>query len=380
MSELSRSEAEEIARFFVKESLRVGLRPDRSPESVVIRYNTADQSCIGFAMKVEEECWKQGAHTLLRPINYGRERLKLTSKPDAALKQLEPLLAKIAETEDVDIYIGEFDDPNFTAGLSDKWKLGASARQKYREIMDERKVRWAYLGWPIPSAATGYGMDANEFRRIFFNSIRQSFSPDLTRLIKHYGDELSGTENIRIAAKDGTDLSFAIKDRPVLLDDSTISPDDVARGDVGLNIPCGEVYVAPIETSANGTILFENVSVDGFGKVNNLRLKFEEGRVVDATADSGVDRFKQFLEANTGDKDRIAELGIGCNPGAQYTGGSIIVDEKIYGTIHIAIGNNTGSYHGTNKASSHFDMIKNMKQGELYADGRVVMKDGKPVK
>jgi len=380
VSEFSRSEAEETARFFVKESLRVGLRPDGSPESVVIRYNTTDQSCVDFALKVEEECWKQGAHTLLRPINYGRERLKLSSKPEATLRQLEPLLGKIAETQDIDIYIGEYDDPNFTAGLSDKWKLGAPARQKYREIMDERKVRWAYLGWPIPSAAAGYGMDAKEFRRIFFNSIRQSFSPEVTRLIRYYGDVLSGKENIRITAEDGTDLSFTIKGRPVLLDDSTISSEDVARGDVGLNIPCGEVFVAPIETSANGTILFENVAVDGFGKVSNLRLKFEGGRVVGATADTGVDRFKQFLEANTGDKDRIAELGIGCNPGAEYTGGSIIVDEKIYGTIHIAIGSNTGSYHGTNKASSHFDMIKNMKQGEVYADGQLVMKNGKLVK
>ncbi len=380
MSEFSTSEAEEIARFFVKESLRVGRKPDGSPESVVIRYNTADQSCVNFTLKVEEECWKQGAHTLLRPLNYGRERLKLSSKPEAALSQLEPLLAKIAETEDVDIYIGEYDDPNFTAGLTDKWKLGAPARQKYREIMDERNVRWAYLGWPIPSAAVGYGMDAKEFRRIFFNSIRHSFSPELTRLIKYYGDALSGKENIRITAKDGTDLSFTIRGRPVLLDDSTISPEDVARGDVGLNIPCGEVFVAPIETSANGTILFENVAVIGFGKVSNLRITFEGGRVVGAAADTGVDKFNQFLEANTGDVDRIAELGIGCNPGAEYTGGSIIVDEKIYGTIHIAIGNNTGSFHGTNKASSHFDMIKNMKQGEVHVDGQLVMENGKPVK
>jgi len=145
-----------------------------------------------------------------------------------------------------------------------------------------------------------------------------------------------------------------------------------------LNIPCGEVFVAPLETTANGSILFDEVAVPGFGKVTNLRLKFAEGRVVSVSADDGADRFNKFLDANTGDKDRIAELGIGCNPGAEYTGGSIIVDEKIYGTIHVAIGNNTGAYHGINKASSHLDMIKSMKQGELYVDGKLVMKDGSP--
>lgn len=378
MSQLSQSEADEVARFLVAESLHVGKRSDGSGESVVIRYNTTDQSCIDFALKVEEECWKRGTHTLLLPISYARERLKLSRKPDGTLKELEPLLVQIAETQDVDIYIGEYDDPNFTAGVVDKWKLGAYCRQKYREILDERKVRWAYLGWPMPSAAAGYGMDVQEFRRIFFNSIRQSFSKDLMKFIKYYGDALEGKDEVRILADDGTDLSFMIRGRPVLLDDPTISAEDVARGDVGLNIPCGEVFVAPLETTANGIILFEKAAVPGFGKMINLQLKFADGRVVNVDADEGADRFNKFLEANSGDKDRIAELGIGCNPGAEYTGGSIIVDEKIYGTIHIAIGNNTGAYHGVNKASSHLDMIKSMKHGELYVDGKLVMKDGAP--
>jgi len=76
---------------------------------------------------------------------------------------VEPLLVRIGETEDGDIYIGEYDDPNFIAGLADRRKLGAPCRQRYREIMDERKVRWAYLGWPIASAAVGYGMDPKDF-------------------------------------------------------------------------------------------------------------------------------------------------------------------------------------------------------------------------
>jgi len=95
---------------------------------------------------------------------------------------------------------------------------------------------------------------------------------------------------------------------------------------------------------------------------------------------SGKPVYTFAKDANTGDKDRIAELGIGCNPGAKYTGGSIIVAEKIFGTIHIAIGSNTGSYHGINRASSHLDMIKNMKQGELHADGKPVMKNGLPAR
>jgi aminopeptidase len=378
VSELSPSEIEQIAQFFVVQSMRIGKRNDGSSESVVIRYNMADESCVNFALRVEEECWKQGAHTLLRPISYARERRKLSKKPEGALREIEPLLLRLAETMDVSMYIGEYDDPNFAEGLADKWKLAAPSRQKYTEITDERRVRWAYFGWPIPSAAAGYGMDPREFRSIFFNSIRQSFSQDLTSLIRYYGGSLAGKDRVRILSEDGTDLNFMVKGRPVLLDDSTISAEDIARGDVGINIPCGEVFLAPLETTANGRILFEKVAVPGFGKITNLRLEFAEGRVAGVTADDGADRFNKFLDSNTGDKDRIAEFGIGCNPGARYTGGSIIVDEKIYGTIHIAIGNNTGSYQGVNKASSHLDMIKDMSRGELYADGRLVMKDGTP--
>jgi leucyl aminopeptidase (aminopeptidase T) len=72
-----------------------------------------------------------------------------------------------------------------------------------------------------------------EFRRIFFNSIRQSFSKDLMKFIKYYGDALEGKDEVRILADDGTDLSFMIRGRPVLLDDPTISAEDVARGALG---------------------------------------------------------------------------------------------------------------------------------------------------
>lgn len=201
----------------------------------------------------------------------------------------------------------------------------------------------------------------------------------MKRLCEYYRRALEGVDQIAIRAEDGTNLTFSIKGRPILVDDAYISEEDVKRGDVGLNIPSGEVFVAPLEDSANGTIRFERVAIPGFGKIRGLKLSFRDGRVVDYEALEGREVFTHFLEANTGDKDRIAELGIGCNPGAEYTGGSIIVDEKIYGTLHIAIGSNTGAYHGRNKASSHLDMIKDMAGGVLLADGKPIMRNGKPV-
>lgn len=367
-----------IAKAFVRHSMGVGRRKD-GYEAVRILYNRTDPSCERFAQKVEEECWRVGAHTIFLGYSSKRQKMNYILRPSTSLKEMNPFSETIARKADVSIFIGEEDDPSWAGGLASELKLTAPNRQKLREITDKRKVRWAYFGWPIPGAAKAYGIPVKRFRQIFFSSVRRSFSRELCGYCGFYRKVLTGGDEVRIAADDGTDLRFRIKGRPVLVDDGVISSEDIARGDVGLNIPAGEVFVAPLETSAEGKISFENVAIPGFGKLRGLELTFMRGKVVGFQAESGLNNFTKFLKANTGEKDRIAELGIGTNPGAEYTGGSIIVDEKIFGTIHVAIGNNRGAYHGRNKASSHLDMIKDMGRGQVFVDGRIVMNRGSPV-
>jgi aminopeptidase len=144
-----------------------------------------------------------------------------------------------------------------------------------------------------------------------------------------------------------------------------------------LNIPDGEVFVAPLEHSANGFIKFDFTTIPGFGKVSDLKAEFKDGKIVWFNSPQKK-IFKKFLDSNVGEKDRIAELGIGTNSAAKYVG-ETIVDEKIFGSIHIAIGNNTGAYHGKNRASSHLDMVKIMKKdSKMLADGKLIMNDGLP--
>ncbi len=360
--------------------MRVGKRPDGRHDSVRIIYNSTDPSCAEFAFMVEEECWRVGAHTLLIPYRSSRERTRYLLASEDSLKEMSPFAKAIAEAVDVTMFIGEQDDPRWSFDLADKIKLTGPIRQKLRGILDRRRVRWVYFGWPVPGAAKGYGCSVKKFRRIFFNSIRESFSEEVKRLCEHYRSALDGGRTVEIEAEDGIKLHLSIAGRPILVDNGVISEEDVAKGDVGLNIPSGEVFLAPIETSAEGAIFFDDVAVPGFGKIKGLRVQFSGGKIVDYAAKRGREVLTRFLDANTGDKDRIAELGIGCNPCAEYTGGSIIVDEKVYRTIHIAVGSNTGSYHGRNKASSHLDMIKDMQGGRLYVDGKLVMERGKPTK
>ncbi len=379
MAELTRDEKLEFASLLVRHSMSIGKKPQGGFDSVSILYNDQDPSCREFAELVEEECWRQGAYTIIRGYSSVRNRKKYELSPEESLRGMDPIARAIAETVDVRIFIGEEDDPYWSDGVSGKVKLTAPNRQKLYDIMDRRGVRWVYFGWPVPGAARAYGCPVEKFREIFFNSIRSSFSEELLDLCGYYSRALDGTEMVRILADD-TDLSFSVKGRPVITDDGIISNEDMERGDIGLNIPSGEVFIAPQETSANGCITFPVVVIPGFGRIDHLKLEFKEGKVVSYSAENGVERFARFLDANTGEKDRIAELGIGCNPGAEFTGGSIIIDEKIYRTVHIAIGNNTGSYHGTNQASSHLDMIKDMRNGQLFFDGKLVMENGEPVR
>ncbi|MEM3403238.1 MAG: aminopeptidase [Nitrososphaeria archaeon] len=378
MDSLKTSMMRNLANKVVNQSLRIGKRPDGNFESVRIICNPTDPTCYKFAQIVEEECWKVGAYTTLVYQSDERTRLRYQLTPEESLSKINPMTKAIVETIDVNIFIGEHDNPSWSIDVKDKMKIDAPNIQKLREILDNRRVRWLYFGWPLPGTAKSFGIPLRRFRNIFFNSIMESFSEKMIKLCRYYYEAFLGHDIVEIKATDGTDLSFSIKGRRILVDDGIVSDEDILNGDVGLNIPSGEVFIAPIEDTANGKIFFDDVTITGFGRAKSLWLTFENGKVSGYKAEKGEENFAKFLDANTGEKDRIAELGIGCNPGAQYTYGSIIVDEKIYRTIHIAIGNNTGSYHGKNKASSHLDMVKFMGNGQLYVDGRLVMDKGEP--
>lgn len=359
---------EKNGRFRVKE--RVG-------ETVRLIYSNVDEECIILAKLIMEECWKGGIHVFSQPYSSEESRRHLELSPDDAIAEL-PLVSKLmAGAFDARIFLGGDEDINWIKGFEEKIKMGAPASEKSREIMDRKGVRWCYFGWPIPKKQ--YFVSKNAYRKIFLDSVKETFSPRVKKLCRYYKKTLENGDEVRIKANDGTDFAFRIKGRPVLVADGIMDEKDIKNGDVGLNIPDGEVFLAPLEDSANGTIVFDYVNTHGFGLVKKLRIKFKDGKVVSFSSPHKR-FFKKFLDSNTGEKDRIAELGIGTNPSARFIG-ETIVDEKIFGSIHIAIGSNTGAYHGKNKASSHLDMIKIMKgkKGNLYVDGKLVMKNGMPV-
>ncbi|MCK4669601.1 MAG: aminopeptidase [Nanoarchaeota archaeon] len=187
----------------------------------------------------------------------------------------------------------------------------------------------------------------------------------IAELSKKIADTYRGKDKIHIRTEKGTDLTFSIKGRDPEEDNGIYD----FQGAIG-NLPAGEVCFAPIEDSANGILVVDG-SMEPIGKIETeLRLEFKDGKAVSIEGE-GADEIKKYLHT---DNDRtIAEFGIGTNAKAIITG-NILEDEKVLGTIHIAIGTNTSFPGGKNKACIHFDGI--VLKPTVLADGLCTIKDG----
>ena len=142
-------------------------------------------------------------------------------------------------------------------------------------------------------------------------------------------------------------------------------------------MPGGEFFGCPLEDSAEGTIHFSEFPAVHAGRhVTGIRLRFEAGRVVDASADSNEDFLLETLDTDEGAR-RVGELGIGCNPGITRHMRNTLFDEKIDGTAHIAIGTGFPDLGGTNVSTVHWDIVKDLREdGRIELDGEVVQENG----
>ena len=144
-----------------------------------------------------------------------------------------------------------------------------------------------------------------------------------------------------------------------------------------MNMPGGEVFYCPVEDSTEGVVSFtEFPAVQEPDVVEGVRMRYENGRVVEASATSNEERLMRALDIDEGARV-LGEFGIGCNPGIQRHLRNTLFDEKIYGTIHLAIGAGIPVAGGTNESATHWDMVKDLRNGgRIELDGEVVQENG----
>jgi aminopeptidase len=142
------------------------------------------------------------------------------------------------------------------------------------------------------------------------------------------------------------------------------------------NMPDGEIFTCPVDSSADGVMTFRYPAINNGREVEGIRLVFKQGEVVEASAEQGEDLLQSLLHIDEGAK-RCGEIAIGTNYDISRFSKIILFDEKIGGTIHMALGNAMPYAGGVNQSAIHWDMIADMTSGEISADGEVFYRNGK---
>ena len=224
-------------------------------------------------------------------------------------------------------------------------------------------VPWVTCRYPTPALAQEAGMSIREFEEFLFGSVLLDWDAEGQKM-QRIKERFDPAEEVRIVG-DETDLRFSIAGREGEVDDGH------------MNMPGGEVFYCPVEDSTEGVVSFsEFPAVKESDLVEGVRMRYEGGRVVEASATSNEDALMRALDIDEGARV-LGEFGIGCNPGIQRHMRNTLFDEKMYGTIHLAIGAGIPVAGGKNQSATHWDMVKDLRQGgRIELDGEVVQENG----
>jgi aminopeptidase len=285
----------------------------------------------------------------------------LDDLPRSALAEARQIDASLSIQAPLEVFELAGVDPLRVARL-------ARARRDVREQI--MKKRWCTTLWPTEAAAERAGMAFDEFtafvRRALFLDQADAVASwgQLSRFQAGLIERLRGRREIRIES-DGTDLTLEVKGRTWV------------NSDGRRNMPSGEVFTGPVESSAQGRIRFDVPSGPAGRAVSGVELELRDGEVVAARADEGDEHLQAALATDEGAR-RLGELGIGTNFGIDRAIGAILFDEKIGGTVHMAIGRSYPETGGKNISAVHWDLICDLRRGgRITADGEVVQENGK---
>jgi aminopeptidase len=261
--------------------------------------------------------------------------------------------------------------PENTRALADVDPAALTRVARSRAPLTELRMRKRWCGtlWPTPAGAQQAGMSGDAFAAFVRGALFLD-RDDPAAAWRELGsfqaaliERLSSARELRIEAP-GTDLTLRVEGRTW------------ANSDGRRNMPSGEVFTGPVEDSANGTIRFTVPSSPRGVAVEDVELTFRDGEVVAARAGRGDDHLQRTLATDPGAR-RLGEIGIGTNRGIDRPIGAILFDEKIGGTVHLALGRSYPETGGLNESAVHWDLICDLRDGgRLTADGEVVSQDG----
>ncbi|MDQ3398279.1 MAG: aminopeptidase [Deinococcota bacterium] len=253
----------------------------------------------------------------------------------------------------------------------DKSKISRLAkRNRPVQTIRVRETRWCGTLYPTNAGAQDAGMSLDDYETFVYGAMFLFDDDPIARWndIRELQDRLIArllrADEVHIVTE-GTDLRLSVKGR------------DWVNSAGHHNMPSGEVFTGPLENSADGVISFGIPSSVNGVEVENIRITFKDGKAVAAKATKGDDLLQSQLDSDEGAR-YLGELGIGTNPNIQTPTKSILYDEKIGGTVHLALGQSYKETGGTNESAIHWDMICDLRQGgAIYLDGELFQENGK---
>jgi len=264
-------------------------------------------------------------------------------------------------------YIGinsEFNSRELTNCDPKKITARAKVTHKITELIcnNQPKMYRVTTSYPTPALAQDAEMSLNEYENFFYESTIGVAYPKLSKQMKKILSKFKENSQVHLLGK-GVDLKMRVHGSKAKADDGKE------------NMPGGEIFMAPVRESLNGKISFDFPAVRDGKEVTDIELVFKDGQVVTAKASKNEDFLKEML-ATDANASYVGELGIGCNPKINKFTKSLLFDEKIGGTIHLALGAAYKDNGGGNDSAIHWDIVKDMHQAKIIVDGKVIQEKG----
>jgi aminopeptidase len=337
----------------------VDLRPD---DDVVV---AAPPPAEDLAVALHEIIGDVGATpvTLLGSERASRAYLRASTEDD-----FETPAHELALVEESDVYVGIRANRNVTETGDVDPAIEAARSKSRRPLLDERlSKRWCLTQFPVPANAQLAEMSTEAYEDFVWDAVNKDWDAQRERQDQMV-EILDPADEVRIVSGDTTDVRMSVAGNPTL--------NDYGEN----NLPGGEVFTAPIPDTVTGEVLFDKPLYHQGREVEDVYLRFEDGRVVEHSAAKNEDVLTAVLDTDPGAR-RLGELGIGMNRDIDRFTYNMLFDEKMGDTVHMAVGraydDTVGEGNECNQSAVHVDMIVDMSQdSRIEVDGEVVQRDG----
>jgi aminopeptidase len=323
-----------------------------------------------------EEAVKAGAHVTVTTSLPGADEIFFKFATDEQLDFVSPVRKLITETFDISLFIGAEYNTRELSGI-DPTRIARTrkAAEPLTTLFFERAARnelkWCYTEFPTQASAQEADMSLRDYENFVYNAGMLHLD-DPVAFWKEEGLKqqkltawLKGREKV-VLKGEHIDLTMSIKERAFI----------ECAGQA--NFPDGEIFTGPVEDSVNGWVRFKYPAIYGGQEVTDIELWFENGKVIKEKASKNQELLTALLNTDAGARF-LGEWGIGTNYGIQKFTKNMLFDEKIGGTIHLAVGGGYPESGSKNTSGLHWDMLCDMSNAEIIVDGELFYKNGKPV-